>query len=521
MPYDVSPGQKTTHLQRVSGWQTWAGLLVALYVGIGLIGWQRTLIPDEIRPLLLAAAPLSEQIAVARLDLVQTPLSYLLWRGWLDLFGHTDQAAKTLALLLNVSTLILFTALAHKVTPYWRLTAFLFAVPYLRIGSALNLARMYGLLVLLMVIALLLWEQWRQQPSSRKLAVWTLVMILMLYTHGSALLVLPVFVLMNWVYGPRRWGFIVAASLAGLALLPWIAYVLPVYQTRGLTENIRALSPHPTRALAELPFFFLAGEDPGGAAPVPPLHAPSLRLGLPLAAVLLHGVLGFFAWPKICQAWRLARQGQTPTLWLWSAVLLCGVPPLTLYAVSLAAAPVIHARYMLVGLPGYALFLGFVVHYAGGAGKVLLRGIILPWVVLSIVLTVAQAHGQSPLHHATDVVARELRDTDLILCERHMPLGWQVYWEWTRRLGRTEPLTVLWSPITPEWLTSTLPAQRLEQLDLTGVARIWLFSLGPLLQKQLLEFLRAQGFTLSEQYGSRLAPLLVLVHATAPLSPAR
>ena len=97
-----------------------------------------------------------------RQDLAHPPLIYLLERGWLHLFGQTDNAAKALPLVINIPTIVLFTLLASRVTQRWRLAGFLFCGVYLRVGGVTTLVRMYGLGVLWSVAAILLWEAWRK-----------------------------------------------------------------------------------------------------------------------------------------------------------------------------------------------------------------------------------------------------------------------------------------------------------------------------------------------------------------------
>jgi hypothetical protein len=63
-------------------------------------------------------------------------------------------------------------------------------------------------------------------------------MVLLIYTHYFGLLMLAGFVVVNWLFGPRRRAFIVAAAAAGISFLPWFLYVLPVYQARGLQTNL-------------------------------------------------------------------------------------------------------------------------------------------------------------------------------------------------------------------------------------------------------------------------------------------
>lgn len=488
-------------------WVVWAGLLVALYIAIGLVGWNRTLIPDEIRPLLLADNPLDEELEFIRSDLLHTPLSFMVQRMWLNVFGHTDTAAKSLALLLNVPTLIIFTWLARKLTTHWRLTAFLFSTPFLRIGSAVNLVRMYGLLLLLVVIALVVWELWRRKPTNIRLAAWAAVMTLTVYTHGTGLLLLPVFVLMNWFFGSRSWLFTAVALVPCAVLLVWIAYVFPVYQSQGISENMNAIQRDLFTSIGQIPFFLLSGEDAGGGSPMLWLHNLNLRIPLVLAACLAHVALVVLAWPGIRHFLKndLDHSGRS----LCIGALTFGIPITLLAAFSILVAPVLQTRYVLLGLPGYWLMIVLLGHLGGCGGRLVLKGVVLPWVLVSIGLVLAQNWNPSPTLKAAVVLAGELRDSDLILCDEHMPLGWQFYWEWTHRLGEDPARLETLPTEMPRYLTKIPPLGKpVGQLDLTTIQRIWFLYSHPRSTKPVSEFLLTKGFS-PENPSTALPSLLV------------
>ncbi|MGH7553852.1 MAG: hypothetical protein ACREMQ_12575, partial [Longimicrobiales bacterium] len=277
MAISQTPARAWVSVFRISDvqrkWTIWATGFVLVYVGIGLAGWARTLLPDEIRPLILADLPFRATLDYAQQDLVQTPGSYVLERIWLRTFGQTDSVAKTLALLLNVPTIVLFTYLASRITTHWRAAALLFTLPFLRIGSAVNLVRMYGLLLLCIVAALVLWNEWRIQPRTRWLIGWVAAMSVAVYAHASALFMLPAFVVANTLFGPRRLAFFIAAAVPVLALSPWVAFVSSTFLERGFRANVQSIHTDPTRAVFRLPFYFMSGEPPGGASPLEVYYA--------------------------------------------------------------------------------------------------------------------------------------------------------------------------------------------------------------------------------------------------------
>ncbi|MHC4594278.1 MAG: hypothetical protein ACYS19_04960, partial [Planctomycetota bacterium] len=108
-------------------------------------------------------------------------------------------------------------------------------------------------------------------------------MTMAVYTHGSGLLLLPAFVIINWIYGSRCLTFTAAAAIPVFALIPWVIVCLPEYLSRGIEANVMTIYSDPSRVLAKLPFHFLSGEDPGGASLVPPLHKVGFQKELKVA----------------------------------------------------------------------------------------------------------------------------------------------------------------------------------------------------------------------------------------------
>lgn len=480
-------------------WRLWALLLVAAYLVVGVVGFTRTLLPDEIRPLLLAAQPWSVQLEITRQDLVQTPASFVLARAWLALFGHSDTASKVLALLLNIPTLVLFTYLARRVTAYWPAASLLFALVLMRVGSAPNLVRMYGLLLLCAVAATVLWVHWRERPRSGVLFAWAAVMALGAYTHLSALLLLPGFVMATWLFGPARRAFTVAAAVVPLTLLPWVTYVRGVYEERGITENVVAISDDPTRAAAKLPFFVLSGEDPGAGSPLGDWYR---EWGIPAtlkwaALLLLAGIIGL---PLALRA----RVGPRPLpdderearRWFWVTGVLALTPVLVLYLFSLAFTPVVHARYLLVCLPALWLLLPTAAGLAGRPGRVLFAAAGV-WILVSVGVAFRFNREPSLARSAAGFLAAERHPEDVIVVERLMPLGWQLTWEWTRRLGRREPLTVLSLPWTQPWWRDVIPTTSLEELSPDSARRVWFLRRRSVRDSAVAAHLRDRGFVAS------------------------
>lgn len=197
---------------RSRDWRLWAALLVGLYLLSAYLGRHRLLINTEIWALYHAGRPLAEQLAAVRADLVHPPLFYLIERGWFRLFGASDGTARLLPVVVNIPALVLFTWFARRVSRHWRVASLLFTGAYLAPGQTLTLVRMYGLVILWVLLALVVWDGWRKRPGGLALASWTLAMTLLVYTRYSGLLIVAAFFAINWLFGPRRLLFSAACA---------------------------------------------------------------------------------------------------------------------------------------------------------------------------------------------------------------------------------------------------------------------------------------------------------------------
>jgi hypothetical protein len=494
-------------------WLGWSALLVVLSLAAGFAGWERDLSINEIWALIRAGEPLHEQFKAIRYDMVHPPLIYLIERWWLHAFGPTDSAAKFLPLVLNMPTIVLFTWLAIRVTPHWRLASFLFSGSYFHPGSATTQVRMYGLCLCWVVVAILLWERWRREPRLPRLAAWAGVMTLLIYTHYFGLLLLAAFAVVNWFYGPRRWTFTGGATITALAFLPWFLYVLPVYLDRGLGLNLAWVSKEPHVAVAEVPALFLGNVLPSGNlfATTAWLHSWNLRRAEVGAAVLLHLVVLVIAWPAVRRLWSRPAVGEDATHWFRILTLLVSVPVVLLYVFSVAHTPAFNARFITGTLPGYWLLLVLLGQFGGRAGRAVLYGLVLPWAVISTCVAIAESRRPSPIRRAALQIGREVQPADLILCDGSTAAPF--YWEWTRRLGRAGRLENLLLASPDHWL-SELPKKRLEQLHLKGVDRVWFLTYDEAKLASVPGFLKPQGFVLQSRARDELLTLMCFTRAS-------
>jgi hypothetical protein len=485
-------------------WLGWSSLLIAAYLVVGYLGWRRTLIETEVWALYHAGQPLSEQLQSIRGDLVHPPLMYMLERIWLGTFGQTDSAAKALALVINPPTLVLFTWLASRVTAHWQMASALFAARYLIVGSAPNEVRMYGLALLFTVTAMILWDMWREKPTNGKLAGWTLLMTLLVYTHLFGALIVFAFVVANWLYGPRRWTFTFASMVSGLAFLPWFFYVLPVYLSRGLRPNLTWAEKNPFIGFARVPYILM-----GSAAP-----SPSAAKILMIAAVLVDVALIVLVWRGLGSVWPPHRQSQHAAQWFWVALILTAIPILFLFLFSVLATPAFNPRFILGAFPGYCLFVILLADLDWRRSRLVLYGVFMPWVVAMIALTVVQAPIRSVAYRAAAVIAGDHRPGDVILCKGSCnPL----YWEWTRRQGGTGRIEAIVGPFDPEMVSmDVLPQVPVEKVDLRGANRVWLvFAPGGNPQAETA-FLQLHGYALEKEYPAGRPYLRLMAQSPSP-----
>jgi len=481
-------------------------VLVALYFASASLASGRVLINTEIWALFYAMQPLAAQLEAIRQDLVHPPLIYLIERGWLAWLGRTDAAAKLLPVVINVPALVLFTSLARQVTPRWRLASFLFACGYLSPGNTLTLVRMYGLLVLEMVAAILVWRRWCERPSAAWLAAWTALMTLAVYTHYSGLLLIAGFVAVNWLFGPRRLLFAAAAAVPGLAFLPWLLFVLPVYQSRGLEANlwwVHMLLAEPYKGLALMMYEHL------GSMPV----AGWWRYVAAAGAVLLHALLLLFSAGAIRRLWPPRRDSDPESRWLWTAAILAGAPVALLLVFSITVTPALASRFLIGIFPAYWLALVLLADAGGRRSLRVLYGLMLPWAVIAASGAVAKNLQTPPVRARVEWLASRLEPGDRILTLDET--GNQVYWELTHRLGRTAPIEAVRRVQNPAELSvyqrrgieqgerlSVAPCRYIGEIDLEGAHRVWLFHDSATPEEALARELASHGFSRQRTIGA-------------------
>lgn len=239
-PAGISP---STVVRDWSGWLFWCGVLPLALV---LRGWhieQQNLWLDELYSLDVARRPLTEIVRCAAAD-VHPPLFYILLKIWMNLFGDSAAAVRSLSVVASLAAVVsVFRLVAPRYGGQVALTTtLLMSVSAHQIFFAQE-ARMYPLVMALVLGALRGYAQWREHGIERGLAVYVWLALAAMYCHYFAVLaVVAVNAHFLWsAWGvtraatrrqARRW--VIAQGVIGLLYAPWIEILLAQMQ-RGQT----------------------------------------------------------------------------------------------------------------------------------------------------------------------------------------------------------------------------------------------------------------------------------------------
>jgi hypothetical protein len=438
----------------------WSALMVGVYLLFCWLAWDRTLIADEIWALMYAERAWSEHLASIRADLVHPPLFYVLERAWFIVFGVSDSSAKALPVVINLLAIGLFPAVAARVTPSWRLASFLFLTAYLHVFAVPNLVRGYSLVLLLTIVSIWSWDAWRRRPTTATLAIWTATMSLAVLTHFFCALLLASFVLLTWWQGPERKSLTVAATIPAVIFCAWLIYVLPVLANRGVGDNVRWVDPSLGRAIFIVPFHLLTMIPSGSNA----AHVDWWG-GLPGMKYLVMGAAGLNV---LLAGLALRARGEpgADRSWLGSLTVLCFAPAVMLAAASLAVGPAFHTRFLLGMVPLYWLWVAVLADRGNAAGRLVMRALFLPAVLLAVVLPLRYDLEESPLRQAVAKIADDRRPGDVVLIASH--IDFQTYWE-LRKAGQEIPIAVVpASPVFKRFAAAIEDAPRVWVMCLPG-----------------------------------------------------
>ncbi|HEV8383388.1 MAG TPA: hypothetical protein VGQ11_00855, partial [Candidatus Acidoferrales bacterium] len=292
------------------------------------------------------------------------------------------------------------------------------------------------------------------------------------------------FLLLNWWVGPRKWAFTWAAGIAGVSFLPWLLYVLPIYQTRGVEANLNWAHRNLFSAVPALFFNFLGGWQFGS-------YRLSV-LAIAASAVIHLGLLMLF-WLYRDRFWPLRASARMIQRWFWPAVVLTAIPVVVLLGFSVVVARAFEARFILGAVIPYSIALFLLCVACGRAGQFALLCILLPWKLVDVGASIYGEMQPDAARQSLEFAAERARPGDVVLVENPNRVG-VVYWEWVRRLHRTERIVTVPAPPSDPLRMRVLEPVPVERLPLDGVERMWVFLDAPPPPPALAGDLAARGF---------------------------
>lgn len=271
------------------GWPPWAvGALVASLLPAVVLRFttRSPLWLDEALSVNIARLPLGDLGGALRRD-GHPPLFYALLHGWMELFGSSDVAVRALSGVLGVLVLPLAWLAGRRIggtsTAWWTLLLAALSPYATRYATE---ARMYSLLMVLVLAGLLVLLSALERPTRLRLAGVAAIVSALCWTHyWSFYLVAVVGSVTLWrgIWGPtegrraaRRASVAIAIGVA--SLLPWVPSLLDQLRSTGTPW---ALPSRPTTVLM-LTLDSLGGGD----------WAESRMLGLITALLLTFALLG-------------------------------------------------------------------------------------------------------------------------------------------------------------------------------------------------------------------------------------
>lgn len=267
--------------------------LVAVVAGGALrLGSSSDLWLDEALSVHIAELPLGDMFDALRRD-GHPPLYYVLLHGWISIFGDSDVAVRSLSGVLSVATLPFFWLAARRYAGTRAAIAgvALLATSPFAIRYATE-ARMYALVMLLVVVGWLAVRVTLEQRSGVALAGVALSTGLLLLTHyWSFYLVAVVAVVVGWAWRTghveaRR--VLLAMAAGALLFLPWLPAFL---DQAGSTGTPWGTPQRPTKVLT------VSMTDWGGGT-LDGLNGEAQLLGVGLGLLVL---LALFARPTDSQ----------------------------------------------------------------------------------------------------------------------------------------------------------------------------------------------------------------------------
>lgn len=279
-----------------AAWGRWGtaikvGICLALVLGIVLRFVTRSpLWLDEALSVNIARLPLGDITGALRHD-GHPPLYYLLLHGWMSVFGEGDVAVRALSGVFSVAAIPLLWVAGKRLggtQVAWFSLGVVALLPYaIRYGTE---TRMYSLVMLLVLAGWLLLDDALHRPNLARLAGFSVVVALLLWTHYWAMWLLAVTgisLIVRAVLAHRAGrteevratrNVILAMVVGGILFLPWLGDLLYQGAHTG-TPWARPLRP------TEMITYTLADLGGGG-------QSEAIILGWFVALLMVVGLTG-------------------------------------------------------------------------------------------------------------------------------------------------------------------------------------------------------------------------------------
>jgi hypothetical protein len=233
------------------------------------------------------------------------PLFFLAEKAWVGPLGHSEVADRSLPMLCGLGTVLLVYVIVRREASRW--AACVASVLLMLCATQLlivQLARSYAMLQLLATAhaALIV--------AGGKITAWRLVMsaglcAAAMFTHGSAMIAIPVQLAAAAVALPARWRFIVSGGAGCLAYLPfWLAFP----SLDNVETHLDWVPPPTIESLLRFPAMLQFGRQivavPAWAQVVTVLVLVALAVGALLGSdhASFFGLQWFFAWAAAAAA---------------------------------------------------------------------------------------------------------------------------------------------------------------------------------------------------------------------------
>jgi 4-amino-4-deoxy-L-arabinose transferase-like glycosyltransferase len=350
--------------------RTAAGIVVAI-----LAGWTLRLARPEVHSfwidegLTLLAAQSGDMLDFLRWD-SHPPLSFLIVRGWIALFGESDLALRLLPAIVSCVSLVLFARLVQAWLGGGRAAAAvaLYAVAPILVNSA-HEVRMYAFVELATLCVLLAARAAWRAPSPNRwfaLAAATAVATGLHYYGSFAGLAVIAHAILRRASGtgPAR-GIVSTAAACALGVGVWIPTFLTLVPAQMANPWPRIVQTD-ARSLAELPLRLVASD-----------LIVLVEHGIPWVGWLLAAGCAGALLLALARAIRVADEG------LREALIACAVPVIAALILATVAGGAFHPRYLTPAIPGTIA--------AIAAGLFVLRPAALPRVAIGVVVACALA----------------------------------------------------------------------------------------------------------------------------------